>query len=93
MLDIKQLKKDAEYSLDHHWANIKKLEGFDSDQHKASALELKNTILVEVIRPLEEMILMLDLFTKMGLHNVPRSMFVKWQVRFDCLLTRMGVVE
>lgn len=93
MLDIKQLKKDAEYSLDHHWANIKKLEGFDSDQHKASALELKNTILVEVIRPLEEMILMLDLFTKMGLHNVPRSMVVKWQVRFDCLLTRMGVVE
>jgi len=72
LLDIKQLKKDAEYSLDHHYTNIKKLEGFDSDQHRASALELKNTILVEVIRPLEEMILMLDLFTKMGLHNVPR---------------------
>ena len=92
-MDIKQLKKDAERSLDHHWANIKKLEGFDSDQHEASALELKNTILVEVIRPLEEMILMLDLFTKMGLDNVPHSMVVKWQVRFDCLLTRMGVVE
>ena len=92
-MDIEQLKNDAEYSLDHHWTNIKKLEGFDSDQHRASALELKNTILVEVIRPLEEMILMLDLFTKMGLDNVPRSMVVKWQVRFDCLLTRMGVVE
>jgi len=93
LLDIKRLKKDAEHSLDHHWANIKKLEDFDSEQHRASALELKNTILVEVIRPLEEMILMLDLFTKMGLHNVPRSMAVKWQVRFDCLLTRMGVLE
>ena len=93
MLDIESLREQAEGALKHHKTNIKQLDGIDLAHHKAPALELKNTIIVEVIQPLQEMILMLDMFERMGLENVPRSMFAKWQVRFECLLSRMELVE
>lgn len=93
MLDIDVLKQQTEHALKHHRGNIEQLEGLDLHHHEAPALELKNTILVEVIQPLKEMILMLEMFEKMGLENVPRSMFVKWQVRFECLLSRMELAQ
>ena len=92
MLDIDSLRDQAGCALQHHLDNIQMLEEIDSEHHEAPALELKNTILVEVVKPLEEMILMLEMFSKMGLENVPHSMFIKWQIRLDCLLSRMGLV-
>ena len=92
MLDIEHFQEQAERVLTHHENNIKLLDGIDTESFESATLELKNSIFVEVIRPLEEMILMLDVFRKMGLQNVPNSMVVKWQVRFECLLSRTGVI-
>jgi hypothetical protein len=39
------------------------------------------------------MIIMLELFEKMGLPNIPHSMVTKWELTFNCLLTRLGVLE
>lgn len=93
MLDINSFRKKAAALIAHHNKNITLLEGIDNDQHEAAALELKNVILVEVIQPLEEMTIMLELFEKMGLPNIPHSMVTKWELTFNCLLTRLGVLE
>ncbi len=93
MLDIESFRTKALALIAHHNENITLLEGIDNDQHEAAALELKNVILVEVIQPLEEMTIMLELFEKMGSPNIPRSMVTKWELTFNCLLTRLGVLE
>lgn len=93
MLDIESFRTKAVGLMAHHNRNIALLEGIDNDQHEAAALELKNLILVEVIQPLEEMAIMLELFEKMGLPNIPHSMVMKWELTFNCLLTRLGVLE
>jgi microsomal dipeptidase-like Zn-dependent dipeptidase len=93
LLDIDRFKQRASDLIAHHQKNVRSLEQIDADQHEAAALELKNVILVEVIQPLEEMVLMLELFEKMGLLNVPRTMVAKWELNFNCLLTRLEVLE
>lgn len=93
MLDIDSFRKKALALMAHHNENVAFLEKIDNDQHEAAVLELKNVILVEVIQPLEEMIIMLELFEKMGLPNIPHSMVTKWELTFNCLLTRLGVLE
>jgi len=93
LLDIDLFRERATGLIAHHLENIGVLGEMGADQHEAAALELKNIILVEVIQPLEEMVLMLELFEKMGLLNVPRSMVAKWELNFNCLLTRLEVLE
>ena len=93
MLAIDRFQALCSELIEHHSKNIEVLASIDAEQHQIATLGLINVIRLEVIQPLEEMELMLEMFSKMGLVNVPYSMIDKWEGRFQSLLSRLGVIS